>query len=77
MEVFEIEFICTVRIEIDPSLEPDDEWRAKFFPIYDLEGMAKHIAWNRAIKKFPNVDGVAPEDHAKYEIASVEWSSLS
>lgn len=72
---FEFQFTKTVQVKVDDDLQDilTDEWRDTLFPIYTLEGLARHIAWNKGIMRFSDVEGLLPEEHEKFEIVWAQW----
>ena len=72
---FDVTFVCKVRVGIDESLTPDDEWRSHFYSyIKSLKDVAEHIAYNavmNGIDKLSRLDGFADRDDSLSSIDTV------
>lgn len=76
-ETFTFEFIKTITVTIDKSLEylvTDEDFRGQFYPLNSLEEIAHHIAWNRGAMQFSHVEGLLPEEQGKFSVEA-EWEN--
>jgi len=86
-KTYRVTYEITVEVKIDTSLEPDDEWRSVFYPVYGLDKMAAYLGWNCGLMNLQVIDGLydeqmkmfscCVEDQETYEIVEIDEEHAS
>jgi len=75
---YEVTVSCMATVEVDEDLLPDDEWRSHFYPICDMEDLARHLGYNFIINNcsLSQLDGFADrkDDQAKI-VGAVDYET--
>lgn len=77
---FEIEFRCSVVIELDDSViqAVDDDWRSSLYDLHAPEEIAEHIGYNMIVNgiNLSSMDGWADMDDSLARIVlSPDWTT--
>ncbi len=70
-----VTIVSTVKLDLDKSLLPDDEWRSQFYDIRTMEEVARHIAYNvvaNRMGRITQLDGFADRSVDDCKILDVE-----